>query len=88
MKRSTLVKFLKNKLDEQVIKYEHSIEKNRKKTDQINLTFNNNQNFICDHLIISDGIFSKGKSLISNNKIQPNYNNCIAIRGKNPHRLT
>ena len=84
MKRSILVEFLKNRLDEQVIKYEHSIEKIEKKHDQINLTFNNNQSFICDYLIISDGIFSKGKSLISNNHIQPTYNNCIAIRGKIP----
>ncbi|MDC3184586.1 NAD(P)/FAD-dependent oxidoreductase [Candidatus Pelagibacter sp.] len=84
MKRSTLVEFLKNRLDEQVIKYEHNIQKIEKKNDQINLTFNNNQNFICEYLIISDGIFSKGKSLISNNQIQPTYNNCIAIRGKIP----
>ena len=55
MKRSVLVEFLKNRLDEQVVKFEHSIEKIEKKNDQINLTFNNNQNFICDHLIISDG---------------------------------
>ncbi len=82
MKRSILVEFLKNRLDEQVIKYKHNIEKIEKKNDQINLTFNNNQNFICDYLIISDGIFSKGKYLISNNQIQPTYNNCIAIRGK------
>ncbi len=82
MKRSILVEFLKNRLDEQVIKYKYSIEKIEKKNDRINLTFNNNQNFICDYLIISDGIFSKGKSLISNNQIQPNYNNCMAIRGK------
>ncbi len=84
MKRSILVEFLKNRLDEQVIKFEHSIEKIEKKNDQINLTFNNNQNFICDYVIISDGIFSKGKSIISNNRIQPTYNNCIAIRGKIP----
>ncbi len=84
MKRSILVEFLKNRLDDQALKYEHSIEKIEKKNDQINLTFNNNQNFICDDLIISDGIFSKGKSLISNNQIQPTYNNCIAIRGKIP----
>jgi len=84
MKRSILVEFLKNRLDEQVIKYEHNIEKIEKKNDQINLTFNNNQNFICEYLIISDGIFSKGKSLISNNQVQPTYNNCIAIRGKIP----
>ncbi len=82
MKRSILVQFLKNRLDEVVIKYEHSIEKIEKKNNQINLAFKNNQNFICDYLIISDGIFSKGKSLISKNKIQPTYNNCIAIRGK------
>ena len=84
MKRSVLVEFLKNRLDEQAVKYEHTIEKIEKKHDQINLTFNNNQSFICDYLIISDGIFSKGKSLISNNQIQPTYNNCIAIRGKIP----
>ncbi len=82
MKRSTLVEFLKNRLNEQVIKYEYNIEKIEKKIDQINLTFNNNQNFICEYLIISDGIFSKGKSLISNNQIKPTYNNCIAIRGE------
>ena len=82
MKRSILIEFLKNRLDQEVIKYNHSIEKIEKKNNQINLTFNNKQNFICDYLIISDGIFSKGKSLISNNKIQPTYNNCIAIRGK------
>ena len=87
MKRSILVEFLKNRLDDQAVKYEHSIEKIEKKNDQINLTFNNNQNFICDDLIISDGIFSKGKSLISNNQIQPTYNNCIAIRGKIPRAI-
>ncbi len=84
MKRSKLLEFLKNSLNEEVIKYEHNIEKIEKKNDQINLTFNNKLNFICDYLIISDGIFSKGKSLISDNKIQPIYNNSIAIRGKIP----
>ena len=37
-----------------------------KKNNQIDLTFNKNNKVICDHLIISDGVFSKGKSLISN----------------------
>ena len=32
-------------------------------------------------MIISDGIFSKSKELISNNQIQPKYNNTLAIRG-------
>ena len=84
MQRSILIEFLKNRLDEQIVKYDHNIEKIKKKNNQINLTFKNNQNFICEYLIISDGIFSKGKSLISNNQIKPIYNNCIAIRGKIP----
>ena len=35
----------------------------------------------CDYLIISDGVFSKGKSLISANNSNAIYNNSIAIRG-------
>ncbi len=81
LKRSTLIKFLKDGLDEKVIKYDHSIEKIEIKNQQISLIFNKNKNVIFDHLIISDGIFSKGKSLISNNQIKAIYNNCIAIRG-------
>ncbi len=81
LKRSKLVEFLKDRLDDDAILYDHNIEKIEKNNDQINLTFNENNKVICDHLIISDGVFSKGKSLISNNKIKPVYNNSIAIRG-------
>ena len=81
LKRSKLVKFLKDKLEDNVIKYDHNIEKIEKNNNQIILTFNENIKVICDHLIISDGVFSKGKSLISNKEIKPAYNNSIAIRG-------
>jgi len=81
LKRSKLVKFLKDKLEDNIIKYEHNIEKIEKKNNQIILTFNESIKVICDHLIISDGVFSKGKFLISNNEIKPAYNNSIAIRG-------
>ena len=81
LKRSKLVEFLKNKLDDNIIKYDHNIEKIEKNNNQIILTFNENIKIICDYLIISDGVFSKGKSLISNNEIKPAYNNSIAIRG-------
>jgi salicylate hydroxylase len=81
LKRSKLVEFLKDKLNDNVIKYDHNIEKIEKNNDQINLTFNENNKAICDHLIIADGVFSKGKSLISNNEIKSSYNNSIAIRG-------
>jgi salicylate hydroxylase len=81
LKRSKLVEFLKYRLDDNIIEYDHNIEKIKKNNDQINLTFNENKKVICDHLIISDGVFSKGKSLISNDGIKPEYNNSIAIRG-------
>ena len=81
LKRSTLVEFLKNRLDDDVIEYDHGIEKIEVKSQQISLSFNKNQNLIYDYLIISDGVFSKGKSLVSSNMNKPMYNNCIAIRG-------
>ena len=81
LKRSKLIQFLKNRLDDYVIKYDHSIEKIEKNNGQIILTFNENNKVICDYLVISDGVFSKGKSLLSNNTVKSNYNNAIAIRG-------
>ena len=42
LKRSKLVKFLKNRLNNDVIIYNHNIEKIEKNNDQINLIFNNN----------------------------------------------
>jgi len=81
IKRSKLIEFLKDRLDDDIIEYDHRIEKIEKSDDQIILSFNDNNKATCDHLIISDGIFSKGKSLISNNEIKSSYNNSIAIRG-------
>ena len=81
LKRSKLVEFLKDRLEDNIIKYDHNIEKIEKNNNQIILTFNESIKVICDHLIISDGVFSKGKSLISNNLTKPTYNDSIAIRG-------
>ena len=81
LKRSKLVEFLKNRLDDNTIKYSHDIEKIEKDNNQITLTFSQNNKINCDHLIISDGVFSKSKSLISNEQIKPVYDNSIAIRG-------
>jgi len=81
LKRSKLVEFLKNRLDVNIIKYGHDIEKIEKNNNRITLTFNQNNKITCDHLIISDGVFSKSKSLISNDQVKPIYDNSIAIRG-------
>ena len=81
IKRSKLVEFLKDRLDGNIIKYDYNITNIESNSGQISLTFNNNQNIVCDYLVISDGVFSKCKSLITNNKINSSYNNSIAIRG-------
>ena len=80
LKRSRLLQFLKNQLDNDVIKYNCSINQIDYDKDSIRLIFNSN-NIKCDYLVISDGVFSKGKSLISKNKSKPIYNDTIAIRG-------
>ena len=84
LKRSDLVNFLKRDI-ENLIKVNHSILKIDQENQKIKLTFENNEIFECDYLIISDGVFSKSKNLISNNQIQPRYSNTLAIRGMIPN---
>ena len=81
LKRSTLVKYLKENLNDRIIKYDHNISKIDYNNDLIKLVFQNNISKECDFLIISDGIFSKAKTLIANNLTKPEYNGSIAIRG-------
>ena len=83
LKRSDLINFLKKNL-ENLIKTNHSISKINQEDKKIKITFQNNEIFECDYLIISDGVFSKSKKLITNNKTQPRYNNTLAIRGTLP----
>ena len=80
LKRSSLINFLKSDLGD-LIKTGFKISEIDQFDKQIKLTFENNKIEECDYLIISDGVFSKSKSLISNNKTQPKYNNTLAIRG-------
>ncbi len=80
LKRSTLVNFLKKDLDD-LIETNFNISKIDLLGKKIKLSFENNKSKECDYLIISDGVFSKSKSLISNNKNKPKYNGTLAIRG-------
>ena len=83
LKRSDLVNFLKMDI-KGLIKTNHSISKIDQQSQKIKLTFKNDKTFECDYLIISDGVFSKSKRLISDNQNQPRYNNTLAIRGVIP----
>lgn len=81
LKRSTLSKFLVEKLDSHVIKFNHEITEINNTDHKISLSFKQGDVVNCDYLIIADGVFSKCKSLLSSNKIKPKFNNSIAIRG-------
>ena len=80
LKRSVLISFLMRDLKDK-IKTGYSIAKINQLDQKIKLSFENNEINECDYLIISDGVFSKSKSLISNNQIMPKYNDTLAIRG-------
>ena len=80
LKRSSLVNFLKKDLED-LIKTGYNISKIDQKDKLIKLYFENGKVKECDYLIISDGVFSKCKSLISNNQTKPKFNNTLAIRG-------
>jgi salicylate hydroxylase len=80
LKRSNLINFLKKDLED-LIKTGYNISKIDYQTKQIKLFFENDEVNECDYLIISDGVFSKSRSLISNNQTKPKYNNTLAIRG-------
>ena len=57
---------------EDLIKTGYNISKIDQQDKQIKLSFENDETIECDYLIISDGVFSKSKSLISNKRLNLN----------------
>ena len=89
LKRSSLINFLKKDLNG-LIKTGYNISKIDQQNKQIKLSFENDESIECDYLIISDGVFSKSKTLISSGKAKTKYNNTLAIRGilnKSPENI-
>ncbi len=80
LKRSTLINFLKKDLEKE-IKFNHSVAKIQQQEQIVKIAFENNEAYEFDYLIISDGVFSKSKNLLSKNQIQPKFDDTLAIRG-------
>ncbi len=80
LKRSSLINFLKKDLEKE-IKFKHTISKIEQQDEIIKIAFENNVAYEFDYLIISDGVFSKCKNLLSKNQIQPKFDDTLAIRG-------
>ena len=81
LQRFTLIDFLKNKLPSSLINYNKKVIEIQNVSQIIKVIFEDNSSIECDYLIISDGIFSKTRSLITNKEIKPRYFKSIAIRG-------
>ena len=80
LKRSSLINFLKKDLEKE-IKFDHTISTIEQQDQIIKIAFENNQAYEFDYLIISDGVFSKSKNLLSKNQIEPKFDDTLAIRG-------
>jgi len=86
LKRSSLINFLKKDLEKQ-IKFDHTISKIEQQDQIVKITFENNEIYEFDCLIISDGVFSKSKNLLSKNRTKPKFNDTLALRGIIPSSL-
>ena len=81
LERFTLIDFLRNKLPSNSINFNKKVIDVQSVSEITKVTFEDKSSMECDYLIISDGAFSKTRSLITDKKIKPKYFNSIALRG-------
>ena len=80
LKRSSLIKFLKDKLFSNLIRFNKTIESVKQDHNILKIKFKDGTNEEVDHLVVSDGVFSETKSIIEKNLSKPNYYGAIAVR--------
>ena len=80
LKRSFLIKFLLNNIQPEKIK--HNVElMSVEHGEKIKLSLSNNLTEQFDYLIVSDGVFSKTKSILLAKDTSPKFFNSVALRG-------
>jgi len=80
LKRSILIKFLKEKLLTNSIIFGKKINKVEQKNGKININFADGSSDRVAYLVVSDGVFSNSKSVIEKNFFKPSYYGAIAVR--------
>jgi len=80
LKRSSLIKFLKDKLFSNSIRFSKTIESVEQDQDILKIKFEDGNSEEVDYLIVSDGVFSQTKSIIEKNSFTPNYYGAVAVR--------
>jgi salicylate hydroxylase len=82
LKRSSLIKFLKDKLFSNLIRFKKTIESVEQDQNIIKIKFEDGGSEEVDYLIVSDGVFSKTKSIIEKKSFTPNYYGAVAVRAQ------
>jgi salicylate hydroxylase len=80
LKRSILIKFLKEKLLSNSIIFRKKINDIEQINGKINVNFIDGSSDKVDYLVVSDGVFSNSKSVIEKKIFKPSYYGAIAIR--------
>ena len=80
LKRSILIKFLKDKLLSNSIIFRKKISKVENENEKINIHFADGLNETVDYLVVADGVFSNTQSVIEKRKIEPIYSGAVAFR--------
>ena len=80
LKRSILVKFLKDKLLSNSIIFRKKINEVETIDKKININFTDGSNDTVDYLVVADGVFSNTKPVIERKKIKPIYSGAVAFR--------
>ncbi|WP_415308114.1 FAD-dependent monooxygenase [Candidatus Pelagibacter sp. Uisw_099_02] len=81
LQRFILIDFLTNKLPSNLINFNKKVIDIQSVSKTTKVIFEDKSSIECDYLIISDGAFSKTRSLITDKEIKPKYFNSIAVRG-------
>ena len=80
LKRSSLIKLLKEKLFSNLIRFNKIIQSVKQDQDILKIKFNDGSSEEVDHLVVSDGLFSHTKSIIEKKSFKPNYYGAVAVR--------
>jgi salicylate hydroxylase len=80
LKRSSLIKFLKDRLFTNLIRFNKTIENIEQDQDILKIKFKDGTSEEVDHLVVSDGVFSQTKSIIEKKSFKPSYYGAIAVR--------
>jgi len=80
LKRSSLIKFLKDKLFSNLIRFNKTIENVEQNPNNLKIKFKDGDTDQVDSIIVSDGVFSETKSIIEKKSFKPSYYGAVAIR--------